>query len=136
MSFIFPPHAVLGRFLHSLNRFCLDQYGMEYDVGDYEEYNFAKVGSETSMPSATASAESIPPACREALHGAEWCKARPRCLCMHMQLCCQLHSSGGELRWGEVRLADAAQAAWQRHCYMQLGQALLGPQSMTPAAVG
>eukprot|EP00891_Asterochloris_glomerata_P006050 jgi/Astpho2/6050/Aster-04003 len=39
----FPPHAVLGRFLHSLNRFCLDQYGMEYDVGDYEEYNFAKV---------------------------------------------------------------------------------------------
>ncbi len=42
----FPPHAVLGRFLHSLNRFCLDQYGMEYDVGDYEEYNFAKVGSE------------------------------------------------------------------------------------------
>ena len=43
---IFPPYAVLGRFLHSLNRFCLDQYGMEYDVGDYEEYNFAKVGSE------------------------------------------------------------------------------------------
>ena len=32
--------------MHSLNRFCLDQYGMEYDVSDYEEYNFAKVGSE------------------------------------------------------------------------------------------
>lgn len=35
--------AVLGRFLHSLNKFCLDEYGLEYDVSDYHVYDFAKV---------------------------------------------------------------------------------------------
>lgn len=34
---------VLGRFVYSLNAFCLETYGMEYGVGDYHEYDFAKV---------------------------------------------------------------------------------------------
>ncbi|KAL4419874.1 hypothetical protein ABPG75_006972 [Micractinium tetrahymenae] len=34
---------VLGRFLHSLNKFCLEEYGMQYDVSDYHVYDFAKI---------------------------------------------------------------------------------------------
>ena len=37
-------HAVLGRFVHSLNLFCKDRYDMDYDVEDYWIYEFAKVG--------------------------------------------------------------------------------------------
>lgn len=39
-----PTGAVLGRFLHSLNQFCAEAYGMRYEVGDYWAYDFAKVG--------------------------------------------------------------------------------------------
>eukprot|EP00877_Chromochloris_zofingiensis_P012253 jgi/Chrzof1/7281/Cz02g17200.t1 len=35
--------AVLGRFVHALNQFCEEQYGMAYDVGDYWVYEFAKI---------------------------------------------------------------------------------------------
>jgi len=35
--------VVLGRFIHSLNQFCFDEYGLEYDVRDYHVYDFAKV---------------------------------------------------------------------------------------------
>lgn len=38
------PTTVLGRFLHSLNKFCLEEYGMQYDVSDYHCYDFAKAG--------------------------------------------------------------------------------------------
>lgn len=38
-----PNDAVLGRFLHSLNKFCLDTYGEEFDIPDYHVYDFAKV---------------------------------------------------------------------------------------------
>uniref|UniRef100_A0A1D2ABQ3 Uncharacterized protein n=1 Tax=Auxenochlorella protothecoides TaxID=3075 RepID=A0A1D2ABQ3_AUXPR len=34
---------VLGRFLHSLNQFCLEEHGREYQVSDYFLYDFAKV---------------------------------------------------------------------------------------------
>ncbi|PSC74997.1 NLI interacting factor-like phosphatase [Micractinium conductrix] len=34
---------VLGRFLHSLNKFCLEAYDMRYDVSDYWVYDFAKI---------------------------------------------------------------------------------------------
>ncbi|MEW5318544.1 MAG: hypothetical protein WDW38_009760 [Sanguina aurantia] len=34
---------VLGRFVHTLNKFCKDEYGMEYSVGDYNVYEFAKI---------------------------------------------------------------------------------------------
>ncbi|GAB4815867.1 hypothetical protein N2152v2_002913 [Parachlorella kessleri] len=34
---------VLGRFLHSLNQFCREAYGMDFDVRDYHVYDFAKV---------------------------------------------------------------------------------------------
>lgn len=37
------PPAVLGRFLHSLNQFCLEEHGREYQVSDYFLYDFAKV---------------------------------------------------------------------------------------------
>lgn len=37
-------HAVLGRFVYALNLFCKDRYGMDYSVGDYWIYEFAKVG--------------------------------------------------------------------------------------------
>lgn len=37
--------AVLGRFLHSLNQFCAEAYGMSYDVSDYWAYDFAKAGA-------------------------------------------------------------------------------------------
>jgi len=36
--------AVLGRFLHSLNQFCREAYGMDFNVCDYHVYDFAKVG--------------------------------------------------------------------------------------------
>ena len=36
-------HAVLGRFLHSLNKFAHEEYGLEFDICDYEVYEFAKV---------------------------------------------------------------------------------------------
>ena len=35
--------AVLGRFLHSLNKFCHEEYGALYDIPDYSVYEFAKV---------------------------------------------------------------------------------------------
>jgi hypothetical protein len=35
--------AVLGRFVYALNKFCKEEYGMEYDVSDYWVYEFAKV---------------------------------------------------------------------------------------------
>jgi len=34
---------VLGRFVHSLNMFCLEKYGMNYVVEDYHVYDFARV---------------------------------------------------------------------------------------------
>eukprot|EP00198_Chlamydomonas_reinhardtii_P008606 XP_001697943.1 predicted protein [Chlamydomonas reinhardtii] len=34
---------VLGRFVFALNQFCKDHYGMEYKVGDYWIYEFAKI---------------------------------------------------------------------------------------------
>ncbi len=34
--------AVLGRFLHSLNKFALEEYGLEFDICDYDVYEFAK----------------------------------------------------------------------------------------------
>ena len=34
---------VLGRFIHSLNMFCLERYGMNYVVEDYHAYDFARV---------------------------------------------------------------------------------------------
>ena len=34
---------VLGRFVHSLNAFCLERYGSLYHVNDYHVYDFAKV---------------------------------------------------------------------------------------------
>ena len=35
--------AVLGRFLHSLNKFVLEEYGLDYDICDYQQYDFASV---------------------------------------------------------------------------------------------
>lgn len=35
--------TVLGRFLHSLNKFCHEEYGLEFDISDYSVYEFAKV---------------------------------------------------------------------------------------------
>ena len=37
--------AVLGRFLHSLNKFVLEEYNLEYDICDYKQYDFASVSS-------------------------------------------------------------------------------------------
>ena len=37
--------AVLGRFLHSLNKFCEEEYGLHFDIPDYSVYEFAKVGN-------------------------------------------------------------------------------------------
>lgn len=34
---------VLGRFVYALNKFCKEEYGMEYDVSDYWVYEFAKI---------------------------------------------------------------------------------------------
>jgi hypothetical protein len=34
---------VLGRFLHKLNEFCKDEYGLDVDISDYHVYEFAKV---------------------------------------------------------------------------------------------
>ncbi|KAK9901259.1 hypothetical protein WJX75_002903 [Coccomyxa subellipsoidea] len=34
---------VLGRFLHSLNKFCHEEYGLEFDIPDYSVYEFAKI---------------------------------------------------------------------------------------------
>ena len=36
-------YAVLGRFLLSLNKYCLEEYGLEYEISHYREYDFAKV---------------------------------------------------------------------------------------------
>lgn len=36
-------HSVLGRFLHKLNGFCKDEYGLDVDISDYHVYEFAKV---------------------------------------------------------------------------------------------
>lgn len=35
--------TVLGRFLHKLNGFCKDEYGLDVDISDYHVYEFAKV---------------------------------------------------------------------------------------------
>ena len=35
-------HAVLGRFVHTLNLFCKDHYDMDYSIEDYWVYEFAK----------------------------------------------------------------------------------------------
>ena len=35
--------AVLGRFLHSLNKFAHEEYGLKFDICDYDVYEFAKV---------------------------------------------------------------------------------------------
>ena len=34
---------MLGRFLHSLNKFCKEEYGLHFDIPDYSVYEFAKV---------------------------------------------------------------------------------------------
>ncbi len=34
--------TVLGRFLHSLNKFALEEYGLAFDICDYDVYEFAK----------------------------------------------------------------------------------------------
>ena len=36
---------MLGRFVYSLNTFCKEMYGMDYDVDDYHIYEFSKVGA-------------------------------------------------------------------------------------------
>ena len=41
--------AVLGRFLHSLNKFCRDEYAMHYEVADYWAYDFAKASGAARM---------------------------------------------------------------------------------------
>lgn len=38
-----PMPAVLGRFVHTLNAFCKEKYGMEHSVSDYWVYEFAKI---------------------------------------------------------------------------------------------
>ena len=49
--------AVLGRFLHSLNAFCEEEYGQSYEVHDYHVYDFAKVPAwEEWLPGASAAA--------------------------------------------------------------------------------
>ncbi|EFN53768.1 hypothetical protein CHLNCDRAFT_10527, partial [Chlorella variabilis] len=40
---------VLGRFLHSLNQFCREAYGLRYDVSDYWVYDFAKARARRGM---------------------------------------------------------------------------------------
>jgi 5'(3')-deoxyribonucleotidase len=40
-----PSLAVLGRFVHSLNKFCEEEYGITYEISDYFAYDFAKVWS-------------------------------------------------------------------------------------------
>jgi len=35
---------VLGQFLKALNKFVLEQYGMDHDIEDYHVYHFATVG--------------------------------------------------------------------------------------------
>lgn len=35
--------VVLGQFLHSLNKFCEEEYGFSHDTSDYFVYDFAKV---------------------------------------------------------------------------------------------
>ncbi|KAK9791360.1 hypothetical protein WJX73_008658 [Symbiochloris irregularis] len=44
---------VLGRFLHSLNQFALEEYGLDFDLADYHEYNFAKIWKTTQDESNT-----------------------------------------------------------------------------------
>jgi hypothetical protein len=39
--------VVLGRFLHSLNQFKQEFYGVDFDISDYDVYNFAKVAPAT-----------------------------------------------------------------------------------------
>ena len=39
--------AVLGRFLHSLNKYCLETHGLNFDICDYSDYNFHQVLSYT-----------------------------------------------------------------------------------------
>ncbi|DBB00916.1 hypothetical protein WJX77_002112 [Trebouxia sp. C0004] len=34
---------VLGRFLHSLNKYCLETHGLNFDIPDYSDYNFHKI---------------------------------------------------------------------------------------------
>ncbi len=34
---------MLGRFLHSLNKYCLETHGLNFDISDYSDYNFHKV---------------------------------------------------------------------------------------------
>ncbi|KAL3162241.1 hypothetical protein ABBQ32_009940 [Trebouxia sp. C0010 RCD-2024] len=34
---------VLGRFLHSLNKYCSDTHGLDFDICDYSDYNFHKI---------------------------------------------------------------------------------------------
>lgn len=46
IQFLIPPWpAVLGRFLHSLNKYCLESHGLKFDICDYSDYNFHKVSS-------------------------------------------------------------------------------------------
>lgn len=35
--------AVLGRFLHSLNKYCEEEFHTQYDISDYKQYDFASV---------------------------------------------------------------------------------------------
>lgn len=44
-----PRGAVLGRFLHSLNKFAHEEYGLEFDICDYDVYEFAKVRVPTCL---------------------------------------------------------------------------------------
>ena len=41
--------AVLGRFLHSLNQFAFEEFGLNFDLSDYKEYNFAKVSAQRGV---------------------------------------------------------------------------------------
>ena len=34
---------MLGRFLHSLNKYCLETHGLNFGISDYSDYNFHKV---------------------------------------------------------------------------------------------
>lgn len=40
---VFSCYAVLGRFVYALNKFCKEEYGVDYKVSDYWVYEFAKV---------------------------------------------------------------------------------------------
>ena len=45
--------AVLGRFLHSLNKYCLEEFNVQYNIEDYKQYDFASV-RQCNLPAGSA----------------------------------------------------------------------------------